>query len=365
MNVLLLRPRVDLGGVATNLALLTKELVARGHRVGIATSGGDALGLLEQAGVSVFRSWLHPSTPLNLVRSSIGITRVARAGRFDILHSTHRFTTIVGRIVSGLTRIPLVVTLHEYHQNARVLAPLWVSDATITPTLALKRHLVTFYGINSEKITVIPHAIAASDTPDPRRYAALCETLGQDSDSLWTGYIGRLSLEKGCQYFVESMPLIKQCMPNVRFLIVGSGPEEKRLRERATHLGFDPSGIFVGTRDDISEILELLDIVVIPSLSESFGMVALEAMRSSRPVVASSVGGLPELVRHGETGLLVPPKSPAALARAVCELLADPEQRGRLGERGRQVFLDEYSLPLSVNRTLEVYERMQGRATKL
>ena len=153
-------------------------------------------------------------------------------------------------------------------------------------------------------------------------------------------------------------------MPLLISISVGSGPEEKRLRERAASLGLDPSSIFTGMRDDVAEIMELLDVIVIPSISESFGMVALEAMRAARPVVASSVGGLPELVRHGETGLLVSPRSAATLAEAVIAILADADVRRRLGECGRQVFLNEYDLPKCIERTLALYERVNGEAAK-
>lgn len=365
MRILMLRPQIELGGVTSHILLLARGLLEHGHQVEVATTGGDALHLLEQMGVPVFMSPLYPSTALNLVRSVMRLVHLVRANRVDILHSHHRFTAIVGRLVSRLTSVPLVATIHEFKDDWHLLASLWMGDMTITPSEALKHHLVSFYAGKGEDIVVVPNAVDLGEVPDAAQCAAVREALIPDPDALTVGCIGRLSPEKGVRYFVQSIPLIIKFAPKVRFLVVGDGPEQQALTRLTYDLGLRPSQILLGPRTDIPEIMQLLDVVVIPSVSESFSLVALEAMRAARPVVATSVGGLPEVVRHGETGRLVPPESPRALAQTICDLLADSAQRRRLGERGRQIVLEEYAASLMVDRTIEVYQRAKATTKPL
>ena len=173
---------------------------------------------------------------------------------------------------------------------------------------------------------------------------------------LVVGYLGRLSVEKGARYLVESIPLAEKQCPGTRYLVFGDGSEEHHLRELAKRLDISDSTLSFRGWCDARDAMRQLDIVVVPSLEEGFGMVALEAMRESLPVVASDVGGLPEVVAHGESGLLVPPRDPPAIASAVCRLLKDPELRLRFGRRGREILEERFSLEDMVRSTIQVYE---------
>jgi glycosyltransferase involved in cell wall biosynthesis len=357
MRILMLRPCMEQGGVTSHLALLSRGLLDRGHDVIVATSGGEGLPLLRRQGVSVTHSYLSPSTPLNLLRSVTQLVSLCRTARPDILHSHHRFTTIVGRLVGRLTNTPLVASVHEFKEDWRRLASFWTADTTVTPSQSLRRHMSEFYGVRGSKVLVIPHGVA-SDRPTAAQCAAARELLSLRPDTLLVGCVGRLSPEKGVRYFVESAPLIRQRFPNAEFIVVGDGPERESLTSLAASLGLHPPHVFLGVRDDVAAFVELMAVVVIPSLSESFSMVALEAMRSARPVVGTSAGGLVEVIRDGETGLIVPPGAPAALADAVCRLLGDAGLRLLLGERGRQLALEEYAPSRMVERFVEIYDEL-------
>jgi glycosyltransferase involved in cell wall biosynthesis len=349
MNVLMLRPQLEVGGVAAHIGVLGRGLVREGHRVMVGTGGGPQIPALRAAGISIFELPFYPSTVSNLARSVAQLRRLVRTQRIDLLHSHHRFTTIVGRAVSWLTGVPLVATVHEFKADGRLTAACWARGPTIVPSQALKEHLVSFYGSRREAVAVIPHAIEPLPAAESRPLRVAAEAR--------VGYIGRLAPEKGARFFVESIPLIRREFPASRFLIVGAGPEEQGLRELARRLGLADADLFLGNRGDVAELIDSFDVVVIPSLFESFSLVALEAMRAGRPVVASAVGGLPEVVRDGETGVLVPPGSPAALAGAVGSLLADAARRRELGVRAHAVFCAEYNPAAMVARTLDVYTR--------
>jgi glycosyltransferase involved in cell wall biosynthesis len=358
MNVLMLRPQVELGGVTTHIGLLGAELVARGHAVSLITTRNSANEQFEKGvrsrGVKLFSGSLYPSTPYNLYKSIVDVSRIVRQNNIDILHSHHRFTTVVGRLVSVITNTPLVVTVHEFKQNWRLLASLWQGNITITPSQALKDHLQSVYKIADAHIFVIPHAIQAQPEYNPARIASLRERLNLTPTSICITFIGRLSEEKGCQFFIEAVPLIERSNKDIRFMVIGSGPDETALQRQAQKLGQDIA--FLGNRNDISDLLQLTNIVVIPSVTESFSLVALEAMLAARPVVAAAAGGLVEVVRHGITGFLVPPKSPSHIAESVLTLVHDPELRDRLGLQGKHIVLEEYTTSALAERTIEVYK---------
>lgn len=352
----MLRPRFLIGGVENHIQILARELIRRGHEVGLVTSRHSSTDVLRTSAISVSFAPLYPSTPLHTARSVAYLVEYIRREKIDVLHSHHRFTTVVGRIVSRLTGIPLVVSVHEFKHNRRWLASLWTGSITVAPSQALAAHLRTFYGVPEEKIRVIPNAVDLDPGIDLERAAVLRQRLNYRADQPWVGFVGRLSPEKGCHVFVSSIPHILKQVPDARCIIAGSGPDQAALRQQAQALGIDPDSIFVGERTEIPELMSLLDIVVIPSISENFPLVALEAMRAARPVVASAVGGIPEVVRDGETGLLVQPQAPDELAAMLCRLLARPDERHVLGMNGQRIVNQHFSPAVMAERMLRAYQ---------
>jgi len=356
MNVLMLRPQIELGGVSAHIKLLAGGLIDQGHLVYVATGGGVLAPRLRAANIPVFNFPFSPSNPINLIRSVALLRRFVHEYQIDLLHSHHRFTTIIGRFVRGITRAPLIATVHEFKDDGKLTAALWARNTTIVASNALKAHLVSFYGVSSSDIFVIRHAIEPLKAATDRLHTDCAQSSSAGVADMLVGYVGRLSPEKGARFFVASIPLILQAFPAARFVVVGTGPEEPQLRALALELGLDPVALFVGSQVDVDALLERLDLVVIPSLFENFPLIAIEAMRAGCPAVASTVGGLPEVVRDGITGVLVPPGSPATLASAVGELLADAARRCRMSAQARQIFQAEYSPAVMVTRTLEVYQ---------
>lgn len=356
MNVLMLRPQLELGGVSAHIKLLARGLIEQGHLVSVATSGGALAPALSAANIPLFNFPFYPSTPINLIRSVALLRQFVHEHQIDLLHSHHRFTTIIGRLVRGITRAPLLVTVHEFKTDGKLTAALWAQNTTIVASNALKSHLVSFYGVPSSDIFVIRHAIEPLKAVADQTPVDCAHISSVGAEGMLVGYIGRLSPEKGPRFFVTSIPLILRAFPAARFVVVGAGPEEPQLHALALELGLDPAALFVGSQVDVDVLLERLDLVVIPSLWENYPLVALEAMRAGCPVVATTVGGLPEVVRDGATGLLAPPGSPAALAAAVCELLSNSDRRRELGAHARQIFQAEYSPEVMIAQTLEAYQ---------
>jgi len=151
--------------------------------------------------------------------------------------------------------------------------------------------------------------------------------------------------------------VLKKC-PNARLLVLGEGVLLPKLKQHAEHLGIADKVILAGFRRDITRILSELDLLVHPAIMEGLGVAILQAMAAGLPVIATPVGGIPEVVQDGVSGLLIPPKDPDALGQAILSILPYPDVRRHMGEEGRRIVREQFSVDRMVDRTLRVYEEV-------
>ncbi len=201
---------------------------------------------------------------------------------------------------------------------------------------------------------------------DPARFRpsapppGLRATLGLPEGALVVGSVGRFVAYKGYDRLLEAARLVHDRRPDVHWLLVGDGELRPALEAQCRQLDLKEVVHFLGWREDVPALLTLSDVFVLPSLGEHFGRVLIEAMATARPVVATAAGGVPEIVRDGETGLLVPPADAAALARATLDLLADPARAARLGAAGRRRVETEFGLARHVAAIEALYDELAG-----
>ncbi len=197
---------------------------------------------------------------------------------------------------------------------------------------------------------------------DLERYdhQAPCCTLraeyGMEADAELVGVVGRLELEKGHPTLLEAWPLVLAERPKAYLIVVGEGSRLDHLHEIVRTQGIERHVIFTGRRDDIPAITAALDVAVLPSYREAQGLTILEAMALSRPVVASNVGGIPEMVTHEKTGLLVPPHDPPALAAAIVRALSDHQLADMVARAGHDLVHDRFCVQLMVNAVQALYD---------
>ena len=172
------------------------------------------------------------------------------------------------------------------------------------------------------------------------------------------GSVGQLSREKGHLHFIESLPHLKHRPEPVQLVLVGDGPEKAVLSERARALGVNGRVHFSGFQEDVSSAIHAFDVYVQPSLEEGLGTSILDALQATRPVVASRVGGIPEVISENETGRLVPAANPQALAKAIDDLLDGPERAQELAQAGKQRVSDQYSAEALIAGNLKLYDRL-------
>jgi glycosyltransferase involved in cell wall biosynthesis len=250
-------------------------------------------------------------------------------------------TRVVWRIGLDITRNGL---LH------RLLSPRLV-DGVIVPSQALKNQ-VTRYGYLTDEMVRVIHIGAREPAlrhRDPGTREALREKYGLAKDSVVAVTVGRFVDQKGHIHLVEAARRVVQQAPETVFLFLGNGPREQLLRGRIDELGLERHFCFAGMLDSYDLELAGADLQIHPSVEEPFSFAILDGMRTGLPIVASRVGGIPEVLIDGESAILVPPREPQQLAAAVVELLSAPEKMRALGEAGRRRWEENFRVEKTMN----------------
>jgi glycosyltransferase involved in cell wall biosynthesis len=266
--------------------------------------------------------------------------------------------------VARLTGVPVVLSsIHAFYRSKPRLELLLdmvtarLTDGVIVVSEAVRQFAIADLKIPDNKIDVVYNGITSLpvvvDVESIRRIRA---EIGLRSDSSVVACVASLKEVKGHKYLLQAMPLILRDVPNAQFLIIGDGPLQPELRSLATALGIADKVCFAGLREDVRTILPAIDILVQPSLQETFSLAILEAMAAEKTVVATKVGGIPELVEDGRTGLLVPPENPSAIAQAVVSLLTSPDKSRMFGVAGGQRLREFFTDEKMVRRHEEIYE---------
>jgi len=293
--------------------------------------------------------------------------RLLRERKIDILHTHSPYAGILGRpaaVLAGVKTIissehELVERLHPLTRLGSVLTyPL--NHATIAVSHAVARSIIKYKTTRPETIHVVQNGVNLDDIDNVQADPELVkQSLGIDGRRLVVGNVGHIRPQhKGHQYLVEAARLVVEQWPEVSFVIVGK--EETRgdllrLEQLAQRLGIRDRIIFTGFRRDVLQVMTTFDVFVLPSNWEAFGIVLLEAMGLGKPMVATHVGGIPEVIDEGVNGFLVEPRNSQQLAEKILELLRDKTLRDRMGQNGMQKVRDIFSIQKMVRATEQVY----------
>jgi glycosyltransferase involved in cell wall biosynthesis len=216
-------------------------------------------------------------------------------------------------------------------------------------------------GIDPRKITTVHNAIDAESfrCRDNEARARLRAELGIGDECVFVS-IGRLSPEKGHTYLIDAFSIVNERFPNTCLLLCGNGVEEAKLRYQVKSLGLAESVVFAGFRSDVANVLNAADVMVLPSLSEGLPNAVLEAFASGTPVIATRVGGVPELVFHEETGLLAEPIDAASLAEQMCRVTETDDLRMSLSNAARELVLSQFTFDEQTRKLEALYDEVLG-----
>jgi glycosyltransferase involved in cell wall biosynthesis len=362
MKILFLANHFNTGGITSYLITLTRALTGRGHKVCVATSGGNMVSALELMGAKHVcfgfnvKSEIHPALFLQVPR----LTGLIRNEKIDIIHAQTRVTQMGAALASKFSGVPYVSTCHGFFKPhpGRLLLALW-GRRVIAISAPVHDHLTQDFHLPVKQIALIPNGIDLQlFTPIEQAARIELRRHWQLADFPTVGIVARLSDVKGHEFLIDAMPQVLSVIPNAKCLIFGDGPLESSLKAKVKSLALEDSIKFYPVVNRTAEILPLIDIFVMPSLQEGLGLAVLEAAAMGIPAVVSRVGGLPDVVKDGITGILVPSKDSRAIAQAIITLLSDPGYTKTLGQNARDFVCKRFSADVMSEGTLLMYKNI-------
>ncbi|MBP6472313.1 MAG: glycosyltransferase family 4 protein [Chloroflexi bacterium] len=364
MKVLLLRPQIEAGGASRVIIQLVSGLKASGVEVEVATAGGEWLPKLEEI-VTCHKISLYPSTPQNLLRSILELHKLVSIEKYQLLNPHHRFASIACNLLPVRKLIPIVSTVHETKTDRTIFSSLTFAPKAIVFSQAVKENLIRYHHFIDHDIFLVPMGVDVLP-PDHKELAVVKKEFLLSEDAPTVSCITRLSQEKGCETFLRAVALVLSRGIRVKFLLVGDGPQKNELSVLAERLNLKGFLEFTGWRNDVPAIIENSNFLVLPSISEGVGIAIIEGMALKKPTIGTLTGGIPEVIKDLETGLLVPPGDPEALANAIISLIEDQAFCRQLGLAGQKHYEERFSLKNMIERTLETYTTLsiQGSENK-
>jgi len=327
----------------------------------------------ENAGVKVISmpSLVRRIDPVQDLRAFFSLWRLMIREKPAIVHTHSSKAGLLGRWAAKLACVPIIV--HTPHGHVfyghfgplasklfllleKVTAP--ITDRMVALTEAERNDYIEFSVSSPHKIVTIHSGVEIERYKTAKVNAREKKTsLGLNPQALIVGAVGWLLPIKGPLYLLKAMVQIWQSIPEPELIFVGKGELEDELRKEALKMGVADKVVFLGWRGDIPEIMQILDVLVLPSLNEGMGRVLVEAMAAGKPIVASRVGGIIDLVKNTKNGLLVEPGDVNGLSLAIRELLMDKKMRVEMGQRGRTMAHD-FSVENMVEKIDALYSQL-------
>lgn len=309
------------------------------------------------------RTYVIPTQGMFDWRWVLRVKRLLKDEHVDLIHAHEFDANVQGTFVAALSGVPLVATVHGknyfWEKLRRRLAYQWVSrNATMVAVSEnLKQFIVEKVGVDSGHVKVVYNGVDLLPHCGPDDIDQCRKELDLPTGDQIVGVVGNLYPVKGHQYLIAAIPAVLAKCPNTTFIFAGRGQLEGELKEQAHQLGVAQKVRFLGLRQDIPRILAVLHAFVLPSLSEGLSMAILEAMVAGKPVIATDVGGNPELVEDSETGYLVPSQNSQALADRLISLLMNRDRALQFGKVGQLRAQGQFSLRTMVREYQAIYDQ--------
>jgi len=389
MKILQVAANTGYGGMPFHVLTLAKGLKERGHEVSLLSlDEGPLLDEFVRAGIPVtsmpFLGRRAGRDPLTLLRSAGMVRKTIRGNNPDIVHThgprAHFFVDMAQLFTNG----PAVVSsVHgsysqfvsgnrgEFGYAASALKKIQYggidkltarrSAMLIAVCEATRRELIQSLKIAPDKVRVVSNGIEERRV-EPQAVEALRREFGCGDDEKLVAYVGRIAYHKGTELLAEAAEIVAAGMSEARFVVVGEGPMVEGLRLRTARGPLAGRFIIAGSRSDAVDVIAASDLLILPSLSEGLPLTLLEAAMTGTAMVASNTGGIPEVVIDGETGVLVPVGDSRRLAGAIERLLADDQERERMGTAARLLWEHRFTVPRMIDAMEEIYSKVVAAA---
>lgn len=359
---------LDVGGTETQMVQVVRLLSTRGYQVIVAClrAGGPLTQLLQEKGVRIiefrkYRTLLTPQSVYQLFR----LAWFLRREKIDVLHAHDLWSNLMGVPAAWIARTPVILASQRNLAHLPWYTPLRrkvirllfrLSTAVIANSEAVRKLLIEEFGVPVGRVHVLRNGVDldrfTSSPGDRRKISGNLTPEGK----LILNVANMNSEVKGHAVLIEAARTVCSLVPEAKFVLVGDGPLRPGLERRAQECGLRESVLFLGRRDDVAEILSCADLFAFPSFVEGLPNSVLEAGAYGLPVVATPVGGIPEIISDGVTGLLVRPRDAQALAESILKVLKDPNLASRLSRACRARVHEQFSFDKLLNDVEHLYE---------
>jgi len=358
MKVLQILPSLEVGGVERGVIDLVRALKQLGERSVVISSGGKLVAELQKMGIPHYTLPVHRKSLMSLALIP-KIMDILVKERVDIVHARSRVPAWLAWFAARRVGIPFVTTCHGYYSNHFLSRIMGWGKIVIVISRIIGRHMIDDFNVSPERIRLVHRGI---DLPEfsfqPMREHG-------KSDEFRIINVGRLSPIKGQLEFLKAIHLLRSKLHRVEVLLVGSEVKGKtkytrKIQETIHQLGLDTCVKLLGTRGDIAALIRDSDLLVLSTLvPEAFGRVIVEAGAVGTPVLATKVGGVLDIIDHGENGLLVPPRNPEAMAESMYKILTNRELSESFATRLRKKVEESFTLDMMVEKTMEIYRDIE------
>jgi glycosyltransferase involved in cell wall biosynthesis len=387
VRVLRVIARLNTGGPALHVSYLAEGLVDRGYETtlvagSLARGEGSMAHVAEQRGIDVVTlPDLHREiSPFHDLRAARGLARVIRRVRPHILHTHTAKAGAVGRtaaVLAGDARPP--ITVHTFHGHVlrgyfgpvrggffRLLEQRLASATTALVAVSpeIRDDLVALGVAPAEKFTIIRLGVELEERvgAEPGARERARRMMGIPADRFTVGWIGRMTAVKRMDDILRAFAGLKERGVDACLCLVGDGPDRDDVEQMASALGIMRDTLFLGYQDDVAPFYAAFDVLLLPSANEGTPVSAIEALAAGKPVVATRVGGVPDVIRDGVDGHLVEAGDIDGLTDRLADLAADPEGARRMGAAGRERVLERYSVDRLIDDVDALYRRLLADA---
>jgi glycosyltransferase involved in cell wall biosynthesis len=380
VRVLRIFSRLNIGGPSVHVILLSAGLRPLGYETRLVVGKespreGNMLALAAEKSVTceAMGGLGREIAPLSDLRALAGLVRLMRAWRPAIVHTHTAKAGLLGRIAARAAGVPTVVHTYHGHVLRGYFSPAttavfrWLetrlaasADALVAVSESVKQDLVRLGVASADKIRVVPLGLDLAHLAAELPRGVLRREAGIPEEAPLVGMVGRLVPIKDVPTFLQAARIVRERRTDARFALVGDGEERPALESLCREIGLDGAVTFFGWRRDLAAVYGDLDVVVNASRNEGTPVALIEALAASRPVVATRVGGTPDLLGEGERGRLVPPGAPEALAQAVLETLDQSEAARRRAQAGREHVMTRHSSDRLVRDVDALYRELRA-----
>ncbi|NOZ63732.1 MAG: glycosyltransferase [Caldiserica bacterium] len=341
IRILYLITDLDIGGAEKNLYYLASHLDRRKFSVRVISlqGEGEIAELLKKEGIYIYP--YGAKSKKNFTTFPLHLFKALKEFKPHLMHTFLFHANFTGRIIGRLAGVPCIISsvrVMEKEKRWHIWLERWsknLIDREICVCRAVKDFRKEEIGIKEDKLAVIYNGL------DPEKIKTVIpyprEKLGASEKTFLIGTVSRLEKQKGLPYLFEAIKILSRENPDIILLIVGKGEEERKLKEKVKGMKLENKVIFLGFRRDVLPILASLDLFVLSSLWEGFPNALLEAQALGIPAVATGVGGTGEIIREGESGIIVPPGDSKMLARGISELIKNRSLLRKMGEEARKI----------------------------